>query len=111
MAIVAMIVNDKDIGASWHNVETAQTDFKGNVTVLIKSYTGSPAFLREKQMKEQGIEKDLYINMRSYVIKTDVFTLENIENKLLELDDFKDSRGNKGKRYFINSEGKAEQVM
>ena len=52
MAIVAMIVNDKDIGASWHNIETAQTDFKGNVTVLVKSYTGSPAFLREKQMKE-----------------------------------------------------------
>ena len=36
--------------------------------------------------------------MRSYVIKTDVFTLENIENKLLELDDFKDSRVNKVKR-------------
>lgn len=108
MAIVAMIVNDKDIGASWHNVETAQTDFKGNVTVLVKSYTGSPAFLREKQMKEQGIEKDLYIDMRSYVIKTDVFTLENIENELLKLDDFREG---KGKRYFINSEGKAEQVV
>lgn len=108
MAIVAMIVNDKDIGASWHNVETAQTDFKGNVTVLIKSYTGSPAFLREKRMKEQGIDKDLYIDMRSYVIKTDVFTLENIENELLKLDDFREG---KGKRYFINSEGKAEQVM
>lgn len=53
----------------------------------------------------------MYIDIRSYVIHTDVFTLENIENKLLELDDFKDSRGNKGKRYFINSEGKAEQVM
>lgn len=108
MAIVAMIVNDKDIGASWHNVETAQTDFKGNVTVLVKSYTGSPAFLREKRMKEQGIEKDLYIDMRSYVIKTDVFTLENIENELLKLDDFREG---KGKRYFINSEGKAEQVV
>lgn len=108
MAIVAMIVNDKDIGASWHNIETAQTDFKGNVTVLIKSYTGSPAFLREKKMKEQGIDKDLYIDMRSYVIKTDVFTLENIENELLKLDDFREG---KGKRYFINSEGKAEQVV
>lgn len=108
MAIVAMIVNDKDIGASWHNVETAQTDFKGNVTVLVKSYTGSPAFLREKQMKEQGIEKDLYIDIRSYVIHTDVFTLENIENELLKLDDFREG---KGKRYFINSEGKAQQVM
>lgn len=108
MAIVAMIVNDKDIGASWHNIETAQTDFKGNVTVLIKSYTGSPAFLREKKMKEQGIDKDLYIDMRSYVIHTDVFTLENIENELLKLDDFREG---KGKRYFINSEGKAEQVV
>ena len=108
MAIVAMIVNDKDIGASWHNIETAQTDFKGNVTVLIKSYTGSPAFLREKQMKEQGIEKDLYIDIRSYVIHTDIFTLENIENELLKLDDFREG---KGKRYFINSEGKAEQVV
>lgn len=108
MAIVAMIVNDKDIGASWHNIETAQTDFKGNVTVLVKSYTGSPAFLREKQMKEQGIDKDLYIDMRSYVIKTDVFTLENIENELLKLNEFKEGRG---KRYFINSEGKAEQVV
>lgn len=108
MAIVAMIVNDKDIGASWHNVETAQTDFKGNVTVLVKSYTGSPAFLREKQMKEQGIEKDLYIDIRSYVIHTDIFTLENIENELLKLDDFREG---KGKRYFINSEGKAQQVM
>lgn len=108
MAIVAMIVNDKDIGASWHNIETAQTDFKGNVTVLVKSYTGSPAFLREKQMKEQGIDKDLYIDMRSYVIHTDVFTLENIENELLKLDDFREG---KGKRYFINSEGKAEQVV
>lgn len=108
MAIVAMIVNDKDIGASWHNIETAQTDFKGNVTVLIKSYTGSPAFLREKKMKEQGIDKDLYIDMRSYVIHTDVFTLENIENELLKLDDFREV---KGKRYFINSEGKAEQVV
>lgn len=108
MAIVAMIVNDKDIYASWHNIETAQTDFKGNVTVLIKSYTGSPAFLREKKMKEQGIDKDLYIDMRSYVIKTDVFTLENIENELLKLDDFREG---KGKRYFINSEGKAEQVV
>lgn len=108
MAIVAMIVNDKDIGASWHNIETAQTDFKGNVTVLIKSYTGSPAFLREKRMKEQGIDKDLYIDMRSYVIHTDVFTLENIENELLKLDDFREG---KGKRYFINSEGKAEQVV
>ena len=103
-----MIVNDKDIGASWHNIETAQTDFKGNVTVLIKSYTGSPAFLREKKMKEQGIDKDLYIDMRSYVIHTDVFTLENIENELLKLDDFREG---KGKRYFINSEGKAEQVV
>lgn len=108
MAIVAMIVNDKDIGASWHNIETAQTDFKGNVTVLIKSYTGSPSFLREKRMKEQGIDKDLYIDMRSYVIHTDVFTLENIENELLKLDDFREG---KGKRYFINSEGKAEQVV
>lgn len=108
MAIVAMIVNDKDIGASWHNIETAQTDFKGNVTVLVKSYTGSPAFLREKKMKEQGIDKDLYIDMRSYVIHTDVFTLENIENELLKLDDFREG---KGKRYFINSEGKAEQVV
>lgn len=108
MAIVAMIVNDKDIGASWHNIETAQTDFKGNVTVLVKSYTGSPAFLREKRMKEQGIDKDLYIDIRSYVIKTDVFTLENIENELLKLDDFREG---KGKRYFINSEGKAEQVV
>ena len=108
MAIVAMIVNDKDIGASWHNIEAAQTDFKGNVTVLVKSYTGSPAFLREKRMKEQGIDKDLYIDMRSYVIHTDVFTLENIENELLKLDDFREG---KGKRYFINSEGKAEQVV
>lgn len=108
MAIVAMIVNDKDIGASWHNIETAQTDFKGNVTVLVKSYTGSPSFLREKRMKEQGIDKDLYIDMRSYVIHTDVFTLENIENELLKLDDFREG---KGKRYFINSEGKAEQVV
>lgn len=105
MAIVNMLYNEKGMPTSWHQPISASTDFNGAVTVLVKSYSGSPAYLKEQEYAKANNLKDLSIETKSYLLKDIDLTLENVENELLKHEDFKG-----GKRYRINSEGKAEEI-